>query len=210
MNTPRRCLLITTILTSLLLSSCASFNGTSLEKYLGADNNLIAVAYSIADDLEKHAFPPLIPRHPGQPLITPTFVNTHDLSETSHFRRVIQEHLTSRFVQMGYTVKEIKMRKELQVRERSGETMLSRNLTHIQSQQKAQAVSVGTYSLSGRTLYISARLIDPSTSSILSSVDRKIIMDPTMLAMFGLQLKAEDKMDHIEEPKTSLMTSILY
>ena len=99
----------------LLLSSCASFNGTRLESLLGTRQNLIKLGYTIAEDLERQAYPPLTPRNPDQPILTTTFVSNNNLDETSNFSRILQEHLTSRFVQMGYTVREIKLRNNLHI-----------------------------------------------------------------------------------------------
>ncbi len=199
------------IITSLiLLTSCSYFNGTPLEEYLGADKNLVDMAYDIAEDLEERAFPPLIARHPDQPILSTTFVNNNDLDQTSHFGRILQEHLTSRFVQLGYTAREVKLRNQMAIDPKSGEKMLSRNLIDINPQQNAQAVSVGTYSYTNRTMYISARLIDPQNSNIISSVDYKLIMDENVLAMFGLKLQPEDDMDLIEEPSQSFVSWLLY
>lgn len=194
----------------ILLSGCAEFNGTPLEGVLGGDHDIIHLAYTIADDLEENAYPPLIPRHPEQPVLLTTFVNNNDLQQTSHFSRILQENITSRFVQHGYTVREIKMRKNLQVRQREGETILSRDLKEIRSSQSAQAIAVGTYSITNRTLYISARLINPENANILSSTDHKLVMGKEMLAMFGLQFKPQDEMDLVDEPEPSFITKILY
>jgi len=198
------------LVTVFSLASCTSFNGTRFENVLGADYDLIKVAYQMASDLEKQAFPPLIPFNPEQPILTTTFVNNNKLNETSHFSRVLQEHLTSGFVQMGYSVNEIKLRNELQIRPGSGETILSRNLLEIQPKQNAQAISVGTYSISQRTMYLSARIINPINSNIISSVDYKLVMDKNMMAMFGLQLEPDDNINLVDEPKTSFFTRLLY
>lgn len=192
------------------LNSCTVFNGTRLENVLGADYNIVKIAYQMASDLEKQAFPPLIPYDPEQPILTTTFVNNDDLSETSHFSRVLQEHLASGFVKMGYAVNEIKLRNEMQIKPGSGETILSRNLFDIQPKQTAQAISVGTYSITQRTMYLSARIINPVNSNIISSVDYKLVMDKNMLAMFGLQLEPEDNINLVDEPKTSFITKLLY
>ncbi|MEE4240185.1 MAG: FlgO family outer membrane protein [Desulfopila sp.] len=194
----------------LLCSGCGSLHN-KMAILLGAEQNLIDISYEIAENLERQAFPPLVPRHPEQPILTTTFVNNNDLSQTSHFSRILQEHLTSRFVQMGYTVKEVKLRNELAIEPRSGEKMLSRNIMDIKPAQHAQAVAVGTYSMTSTSIYISARMIDPSNSSILSSVDYRIIMDANIQAMFGLTPQKHDSViDPISEPKHSLMTRLLY
>ncbi len=192
------------------LQSCSSFNGTVFEGYLGADKNLVKLAYEIAEDLEKKAFPPLIPRHPEQPILSTTFVNNNNLTEASHFGRILQEHITSRFVQLGYTAREIKLRGEMQIEPHDGETILSRNLAEIQPSQTAQAVTVGTYSYTNRVMYISARLIDPQSSNIISSVDYKLIMDKNVLAMFGLKMQSENDYLPVAEPNESFMTKLLY
>ena len=203
-------IIVVALIALLFISSCTVFNGTRLEGLLGGEENMIDLAYSIADDLEKHAFPPLIPRHPDQPVITTTFVNNENFDETSTFSRILQEHISSRFVQHGYTVREIKLRQKIHIEQQSGETMLSRNINEIRKDHKAQAITLGTVSINKRNLYVAARLVDPKSGNILSTADYKIIMDKNILAMFGLELIPEDDLDLVEEPKPSLTTRLLY
>lgn len=193
-----------------MLSSCASDNGDHLGNLFNHQKNVIDIAYDIAEDLEKKAFPPLIARHPKKPILTTTFVNNDNLKETSHFSRILQENIATRFVQLGYTVRETKLRKDLHIAESSGEIMLSRNLADIQPSQKAQAISLGTFALTGNTMYITAKLVAPDNANIISSVDYKIVMDNNMLAMFGLQLHKNEEVEMIEEPQPSIMTQLLY
>jgi len=193
-----------------VLGGCSSFQADGLTQIFAPRENLIDVAYEIAEELERQAYPPLLPRHPQQPLLTTTFVSNDNLDETSQFSRIMQEHLTSRFVQRGYTVREVKLRNELEVAPLSGEKILSRNIADLQPQQKAQAVAVGTYSIANRVIYISARLIDPVNANILSSVDRRLRMDATLMAMFGLRPNGGERMNLIAEPRHSFMTRMLY
>ena len=193
----------------LFLSGCTYFNGTRLEGYLGADENLISLSYQITEDLEENAVPRLMPRHPDQPVLTTTFVDNNDLNQTSHFGRVLQEHITSRFVQLGYTVREIKLRNNMLIRPKSGEIMLSRDLKLINPSLSAQAILVGTYSYSKRKMYISARLINPENSTIISSMDYQMVMDENVLAMFGLKVAKDDPYT-IEPPRESLINKIFY
>ena len=200
---------ILSLLLLLCLSGCTYFNGTRLEGFLGADENLISLSYKITEDLEENAIPRLMPRHPDQPLLMTTFVDNNDLNQTSHFGRVLQEHIASRFVQLGYTVREIKMRNNLLIRPKSGEIMLSRDLKLLNPSLTAQAVLVGTYSYSKRTMYISARLINPENSTIISSMDYQLVMDENVLAMFGLKIAKDDPYT-IEKPRESLINKIFY
>lgn len=191
-------------------TGCTVFNGTKVEGLLGADENLIKLAYKITDDLEKNAYPRLIRRHPDKPVVTTTFVNNNDLNKTSQFSRILQEHMNSRFVQLGYSVKEIKLREKMLIRPKDGEKMLSRDISEIQPSFPAQAISAGTYNFSNRIMYISARLINPENSNILSSVDYKVVMDKNMLAMFGLQIQENESIDLIDPPRQSFLTWLLY
>jgi hypothetical protein len=190
------------------LSSCSSFNCTRFENYLGNETDLISFAYTIAEDLTDNAFPPLIPQHADMPILVTTLVDNNDLDSTSKFGRIVQEHINSRLVQIGYSVKELKLTGNLLIEEGSGESILSRNLRKLKGTAHVQAVMVGTYSYTNRTMYVSTRLINPVSQTIISSQDYQLCMDDTMLAMFGLQRAR--KGDTIEEPKQPFLNSILY
>ncbi len=191
------------------LSSCSTFNCTPLEKYLGNEENLISLGYTIAKDLTNTAFPPLTPRNPNKPLLATTFVNNNNLQETSKFTRTLQSHIASGLVQLGYTVQEIHLRKDLVIQPESGETMLTRNLENMHGDYKAQAVLVGTISITNRTMYITARLVNPKTTNIISAKDYKFCMDDNVLAMFGLQRQTSELYgDCIDEPRQPLLNHI--
>lgn len=190
------------------LTSCAEFNCTRFEKYLGAEQNLINLSYTIADDLTSSAFPPLAPRNPNKPILTTTFVHNDDVKQTSKLGRILQEHLTSRLVQLGYTVQEVKLRSNLLIEPRAGETMLSRHLENLRGDHKAQAVFVGTISFVNRTMYLSTRLINPVSSNIISSKDYKICMDDSILAMYGLQRVSGECEDCVDEPRQPFLNAI--
>jgi TolB-like protein len=192
----------------LLQSGCSSFNGTRLENILGGKTNLIHFSYTIADHLTERALPPLVPHHPNMPILVTTFVDNNDLQQTSRFGRILQEHIASRFVQLGYTVREIKLSNTLHIEPRSGETILSRDLTQLSDGQQAQTILVGTISRTNRILYISARLINPVNSNILATDDHQLVMDDDTLAMFGLQRQSAGD-NPIEEPDQPFLNSIL-
>jgi TolB-like protein len=204
--------IILTLVLSLSLAACSSFNCTRLEKQLGAEENLINLAARITDDLTQKAFPPLMPRQPDLPVLSTTFVNNNDLKETSRFGRILQEHISSRLVQLGYTTKELKLRDTLLMQERSGETMLSRDVKDINNKQSlsAQAILVGTYSYTDRIMYISARLINPKDRNIISSYDYRLCMDDNILAMFGLKRQSIGLDDEVDPPRGSLINSLFY
>jgi len=189
-------------------SGCSSLNGTRLENILGADTNLINFSATIADHLIDSALPPLVPRHPDMPILVTTFVDNNDLKKTSHFGRILQEHITSRLVQRGYTVKEMKLSSTLNIEPQSGETILTRDLAQLKKDQEVQAVLAGTISRTDRVLYVSARLINPVNNTIIATDDNRLIMDNNIMAMFGL--RRQDKSDlPIADPGQPFLNSIL-
>lgn len=200
------------LLVLLLSAGCSRFNCTRLEQLAGADTDLIAFSYSIAEELVATARPPLIPRNPEMPILVTTFVDNNNLARTSQFGRTLQEHIGSRLVQLGYAVKEIKLASQLTIEPRSGESMLTREIDRISPSIKSQAILVGTINITSRTMYISARLIEPVRHTILASTDHRLCMDDTVLAMFGLkrQMPTATGNDEIKEPSRPFMNSILY
>jgi len=206
-STFSRAALFTMVLLSIAVTGCSRFNCTRFEQYVGDETDLITFSYSIAEDLTTTANPPLVLGDPDMPILVTTFVDNNDLSKTSKFGRILQEHISSRLVQLGYTVKEIKMTGQLVIEPKSGESILSRDINKIAPSVKSQALLVGTISITNRTMYVSSRLVHPVTNMIIASTDSRLCMDDTILAMFGLK---QHHLDEIEEPPRSVLNSILY
>jgi len=185
------------------MTGCSKFNCTRFEDLLGHPTDLVEFSYNIADNLIVRALPPLIPQHPDMPIVVTTFVDNNDLSKTSQFGRILQEHIISRLVQNGYTVRELKAADTLTIEPREGETILTRDLTKLQNTAQIQAILVGTISRSARTLYISTRLLDPANHNIMATDDYRLCMDDEILAMFGLQRRNEQD-TYIKEPSKPL------
>ena len=192
-----------------LLSSCSNLNCTRLENLLGGETNLINLGNKIADELTTSAMPPLRPRHPEEAILTSTFVNIHNLEQTSQLGRLLQSHAGTRLVQLGYSVKEVHLRNTVKISPQDGEKILSRDISQISLDQPVQAILVGTYSVNKRTLYITAKLINPVNRNVISAQSYHLCMDDTLLAMFGLQRKREDS-SNVDPPSGSLLDEIFF
>ncbi|SHO45999.1 FlgO family outer membrane protein [Desulfopila aestuarii] len=192
----------------LSVSGCSRFNCTRFEKFVGDETDLIAFSYSIAEKLTTTASPPLVLGISDMPILVTTFVDNNNLEKTSKFGRIIQEHISSRLVQLGYPVKEIKMTGQLMIEPKSGESILSRDIGKIAPSVKSQAILVGTISITNRTMYVSSRLVHPVTNTIIASTDSNLCMDDTILTMFGLQ--QQHSSGEISEPPRPRLNSILY
>jgi len=184
----------------LFATGCSRLNCTRFEEFLGADVNLVSLGKDIGDTLIAQSFPPLLPRQPNQPVFISTLVNNDNLKDSSSFGRSLQNAIAAEFVRQGFAVNEIKLRGNVSINAGEGEFMLSRDLMELKEKQRAQAVVVGTYTLSNRVMYLSIRLVKPGTGSILSVYEKRICLGADSLHMLGLQLPEKDGVAAPGEP----------
>lgn len=105
---------------------------------------------------------------PG-PIGVTTFVNIDDLYASSTFGRMVGEQLMSELAMKGFDVVELRHADALQFLDSSGEFALSRDTRAVRPSRNLGAVVVGTYTTSPERVYLNARLVDPSTSLVLSA-----------------------------------------
>ncbi len=103
------------------------------------------------------------------PIAVASFVDLDNLYGTSTFGRMLGEQLISELAMKGYNVREIRQSEALQVMFEQGEFGLSRDLKQLRKAQDLAGIVVGTYTISPLRVYINARIIDPSTSLVLSA-----------------------------------------
>lgn len=159
---------------ALALSACSS---TPPAPAVDEDvkTNLIDINYKAADALLKG-----VKLDPRLPLLVATFVNLNELSESSALGRLCSEQVGSRIAQLGYPVKELKLRENLFMKQSQGALLLSREVHDISQTQAAQAVIVGTYTSSGKMLYISVKLVIPEGNVVLSAHDYAMPIDANL------------------------------
>jgi TolB-like protein len=197
------------LLAASFVSGCSRINDTTHSGIFNRETDIIALAYDIADNLVDQSLTFLVPRHPELPVMVSTFVDNNDLSQTSPFGRLLQEHIASRLVQHGFTVREIKLTKTVSIDPKSGETVLSRDLNKINGEIQAQAILAGTLSLSDYNLYVSTRMILPSNGNILASYDRQMSLDDNLLSLFNIR-RQDDAGQTIAEPPPPRLNRVLY
>lgn len=159
------------LLTSLLLAGCVTSREAPSNILWG---DLISSSYQIADSLLSNLKQQI---STNDPIIVATFVNINNLQESSTFGRMVAEHISSRFSQRGYRISELRLRtNSIFMEEGKGEMLLSRDLKSVSQKHNASAVIVGTYGRAGYGFYVSARIVDPSDSVIISSCDYVVKM----------------------------------
>lgn len=116
---------------------------------------------------------------PG-PIGVTTFVNVDDLYSSSTFGRMVGEQLMSELAMKGFDVIELRHTDALQFLDRGGEFALSRDAGMVRPERNLAGVVVGTYVSSPERVYVNARLIDPSSSVVLSAGSVEMTKTPEL------------------------------
>jgi TolB-like protein len=110
-------------------------------------------------------------------ILVASFVDINNLTKSSTFGRMLAEHVSSRLSQRGYKVIDMRLRTDsVFMEEGKGEFLLSRDLREVSKNHNASAVVVGTYAKSANGMYVSARIVNPSDSTVISSCDYGIVL----------------------------------
>ena len=102
-------------------------------------------------------------------IIVTTFVNLNRLYKTSGLGRAMAEQMISELQRSGIEVIDVRMTPSIQIEEGFGEYGLSRDMAQLSYTHDAQAVVVGTYTISDGQVMINARLLQQGDGLVLSS-----------------------------------------
>jgi TolB-like protein len=103
---------------------------------------------------------------------------------SSPFGRVFAELVTSRLVQNGVKVVEVRLREAIAVRE-GGPYALSDDVRDVARRVHARAALSGSYAVAPDYVLVSARLIDITTGLVFASWDKRIALGPSDQSLFG-------------------------
>lgn len=117
--------------------------------------------------------------------IVTTIVNINEIESSSPLGRTMSEQLTTRFVQQGIKIIEMKLRDNIYMKNETGELMLSRKVEELADEIKADYVVVGTYSDSHNVVFINLRIVDPRTNIIISTIDYELEKDKEIKSLLG-------------------------
>ena len=107
-------------------------------------------------------------------LLMTTMVDIDDFYHTSRFGRTLTDALAARLFRHGFGMVEIRKASHLMVKEGSGELMLTRDPALMVDKQSAEAVVVGTYSVTPNSVIVSIRMLAPDSQDVLSVADLEI------------------------------------
>ena len=145
-------------------------------------SNLLESSYAAADSLGKWLRLRGLP--PDEPIMSASFVNINDLTQSSTLGRIVSEQIASRLAQHGFKIVEVKLREEsVFIKEGKGEFLLSREVLSLGETRGAHAVLVGTYAVSKDFIFISARVVRTEDNSVVTGYDYELPNDATTRSM---------------------------
>ncbi|ADH86391.1 FlgO family outer membrane protein [Desulfurivibrio alkaliphilus] len=112
----------------------------------------------------------------GYTLAVSTPVNLRDLYATSSFGRLLGERLLGELQQAGLAVVDVRKTPAMLIKDRHGEYGLSRDMDELSFVQEAQAVLVGTYTVTGKRLLVDLRVLRNRDNRVLASARRDFDM----------------------------------
>ncbi|REC95922.1 FlgO family outer membrane protein [Kushneria indalinina] len=110
-------------------------------------------------------------------IIATTFVDVDQLGRSSTLGRTLTEALTSKMVENGLNVIEVKLRDSLYIEEYTGELILSRNVQRLGNNYNASAVLLGTYAVARGEVFVNARVVRLADQLVLGATSFRVPMD---------------------------------
>ena len=181
-----------TAITLTFLSLTGCYGTSYMTEVITTDEpNLYDQSHEVVDELisfaEKNSKFSGVSLNSDSPFIIASFVDVNQMDQSSAFGRIISEQFASRFSQKGYYVVELKLRKDIFIKEKEGEFMLSRKIKEITRNHNAQAIIVGTYAVGENNVYITTRMIDPPTNRVISSYDYRLPISEDISKLLEVQ-----------------------
>lgn len=113
----------------------------------------------------------------GTPILVGTIADINKLETSNPLGRAITEHVSTRFVQRGFTVSEMKLRQSVNIQDTlkgeqaSGEFLMSRDVRAVSGEHKAVAIVSGTYAIADTEVLVTIRVVDVASGHVLASTD---------------------------------------
>lgn len=166
------------LLAALTLAGCSTFAGDGTP----AEPTLLSATEKAGERLLEGARGQLA----NETVIATTLVEVDQLDQTSTLGRTLSEALTSRLVEGGLNVIEVKLRDNLYIEELAGEMILSRNIQRLGNNYDATTVLLGTYAVGINEVLVNARLVRLGDRSILSATSFRVPLDSDVQSLLAV------------------------
>ncbi|WP_229819565.1 FlgO family outer membrane protein [Kushneria pakistanensis] len=166
-----RLYLCAALLLSVLITGCSALPGNHTAP---VQPTLLSQVDTAAERMVKNAHGRLSTR---DTIIATTFVDVDQLGRSSTLGRTLTEAMTSKLVENGLNVIEVKLRDSLYIEEYAGEMILSRNVQRLGNNYNASAVLLGTYAVARGEVIVNARLVRLADQLVLGATSFRVPMD---------------------------------
>jgi len=154
-----------------VLSGCSRFYRHSETK----DADLIELSYNAVDQLMLNLRQPL-PK--GSLVVINSLINIADLGQTQPFGRIVSDQISSAFQNDGYMVMGMELPTEIFAKNDAGILQLPEKTKDALNNLGAKVVVIGSYAPGRNTVYVSLRIVDIASQTVISSTDYAVPMGP--------------------------------
>lgn len=174
-SAPRSVLVFALLVLTLSVAGCTIVPRSSPWAKSAVDGDIIGASHAAADSLYSQTSGSL---SPNRPLIVATFVNIDNLEQTSSFGRIVAQQFATRFTQLGFPLIEILLRKDIYIKQKGGEFLLTREFQLLSEAHNAQAVIVGTYASGKGSVFVTSKLVRAKDNTVMASFDYRLPVGP--------------------------------
>ena len=182
--------IIAVALSTVALGACQTYSPAfkSVAETSKIERSTAYYSYVATDRLIRQARPSV---SIDTPLLVGTLHNINKMETSTALGRMIAEQISTRLVQRGHQVAELKLRNSVNIQdtkkgaETSGEFLLSRDVRAIAGEHKAAAIVSGTYAVAETKVLINVKIVDVAIGSIIASTDYTIPKTPDVEALLG-------------------------
>lgn len=161
---------LTLLLAVTLLGGCVT-HGYDEPK----DVDLVKLSYDATEKLLKQTRMPL--PHDSMVVVS-TLVNVNELDQTASFGRIISSQMASAFNNAGYRIRAMELPTGLFITEESGMMHLSDETKRVLRENNATVLVAGVFASGRRTAYVSIRMVDVASETVISTTDFAVPMGP--------------------------------
>ncbi len=154
------------VLALLALTGCSS---VSNEKFTAGKDGMTEATYKAAEALVEQANAKNVISQ-KTPLLVGTFSGLENVEKSTNLGRVVSEQFTTRLVQLGYNIQEVKLRDKIALKT-EGEYVLSRDPKEVSKNFNAAALITGTYAQGKDGVLFNARLVSASDNRVIAAQD---------------------------------------
>ena len=169
-------IIILMILALAMLSGCSRMFRPSEVK----DDDLVEASYEAVNQLLVNLKQPL-PK--GSLVVINSMVNVDDLGQTLPFGRIVSDQISSAMHRAGYRVMGMELPTEIFAKNDSGILELPEKTKEGLNNIHANALVIGTYAAGRNNVYVSLRIVELATQTVISSTDYSVSMGPDAKVM---------------------------